>query len=104
MEIGKVSSGLKEKESEGTTYSEIDALLQPLIISENADGVAVKPLVVVSVTYQNIQPSPSYSSGYALRFPRITHYRPERGIHDIASIEDIKAEVLKTMRKAVKKK
>jgi len=104
LEIGKVSSGLKEKASEGTTYSEIDALLQPLIVSENSAGVTVKPKVVVSVTYQNIQQSPSYSSGFALRFPRISHYRPERGIHDIASLSDIKAEVLKTTRKSVKKK
>ena len=103
LEIGKVSSGLKEKASEGTTYQEIDSLLQPLIISENADGVMVKPKVVVSVTYQNIQPSPTYSSGFALRFPRITHYRPERGVHDIATIEDIKAEVSKSARRLAKK-
>jgi len=103
LEIGKVSSGLKEKASEGTTYQEIDSLLQPLIISENADGVMVKPKVVVSVTYQNIQPSPTYSSGFALRFPRITHYRPERGVHDIATIEDIKVEVSKSARRLAKK-
>lgn len=99
VELGKVSSGLKEKESEGTTYQEIDSLLQPLIISEDSDGVKVKPSVIVSVTYQNIQPSPTYSSGYALRFPRITHYRPERGIHDIATLEDIRKEVAKSMRR-----
>ncbi len=103
LEIGKVSSGLKEKESEGTSYGEIDKLLQPLIISENSDSVMVKPKIVVSVTYQNIQPSPSYSSGFALRFPRITHYRPERGLHDIASLEDIKKEVSRMSRKLGKK-
>lgn len=103
VEVGKVSSGLKEKESEGTSYGEIDKLLQPLVISEDSDSVKVKPQVVVSVTYQNIQPSPSYSSGFALRFPRITHYRPERGLHDIASLEDIKKEVARMSRKLRKK-
>jgi DNA ligase-1 len=103
VEIGKVSSGLKEKESEGTSYKEIDNLLQPLIISEDSNSVKVKPKIVVSVTYQNIQPSPSYSSGYALRFPRINHYRPERGIHDIASLDDIKNEVVRMSRKINKK-
>ena len=92
LEVGKVSSGLKEKEEEGTTYTEMDKLLQPLIISEDKDRVLVKPKIVVSVTYQNIQVSPSYGSGFALRFPRITHYRPERGIFDIATLEDIKKE------------
>ncbi|MEK6908990.1 MAG: ATP-dependent DNA ligase [Nanoarchaeota archaeon] len=103
LEIGKVSSGLKEKASEGTTYQEMDSLLQPLIISENDGGVVVKPKVIVSVTYQNMQPSPTYSSGFALRFPRITHYRPERGIHDIATLEDVKREIVKNTRRLSKK-
>lgn len=103
LEVGKVSSGLKEKEGEGTTYQEIDKLLQPLIVSENEEGVRVKPKVVVSVTYQNIQPSPSYSSGFALRFPRITHYRPERGVNDIATLDDIKRESKKSSQRLSKK-
>jgi DNA ligase 1 len=94
LEVGKVSSGLKEKENaEGTTYAEMDKLLQPLIIKETKEGVVVKPKVVVSVSYQNIQHSPKYNSGFAMRFPHITHYRPERGIHDIATLKDIKKEV-----------
>ncbi|MEK6914949.1 MAG: ATP-dependent DNA ligase [Nanoarchaeota archaeon] len=103
LEVGRVSSGLKEKSSEGTTYMEIDSLLQPLIIKEEENIVYVKPLIVVSVTYQNIQPSPTYSSGFALRFPRITHYRPERGIRDIATVEEIMREVAKNSSKLAKK-
>lgn len=103
LEVGKVSSGLKEKSSEGTSYSEIDSILRPYIIKEEGNSVVVKPSVVVSVTYQNIQASPTYSSGFALRFPRITHYRPERGIHDIATLEDIKKEVVKSLRRLAKK-
>lgn len=96
LEVGMVSSGLKEKDgSSGTTYKEMDALLRPLIIKDKGTRVYVKPKIIVSVTYQNIQKSPSYSSGYALRFPRITHYRPERGIYDIASLEDMKREAKK---------
>jgi len=89
VEVGKVSSGLKEKEEEGTTYNEMTKILKPLILSEDGNVVRVKPKVVVSVNYQNIQKSPSYSSGYAMRFPRITHYRPDRRIDDIATLKDI---------------
>lgn len=103
LELGKVSSGLKEKASEGTTYQELDSILRPFILKEEGNTVTIKPSVVVSVTYQNIQPSTSYSSGFALRFPRITHYRPERGIKDIATLEDIKLEVAKGVRKLAKK-
>jgi len=52
-----------------------------------------KPKIIVSVTYQNIQKSPNYSSGFALRFPRITHYRPDRSTGDIATLRDIEKEV-----------
>jgi DNA ligase 1 len=93
LEVGKVSSGLKEKEEMGgITYTEMDKLLKPLIIHDTKTGVVVKPKIIVSVTYQNIQPSPRYSSGFAMRFPRITHYRPERGLFDIATLSDIKKE------------
>ncbi len=82
-EVGRVSSGLKEKEEEGTSYTEMTKILKPLITKEDGSSVMIKPKIVVSVTYQNIQKSPSYSSGYALRFPRITAYRPDRKIGDI---------------------
>jgi len=92
LEVGKVSSGLKEKEEEGTSYEEMTKLLKPLITEEKGKEVKIKPKLVVSVKYQNIQGSPSYNSGYAMRFPRITHYRPDRKPYDIATLEDIKKE------------
>src|SRR3989344_5152797 len=92
LEVGKVSSGLKEKEEEGTSYEEMTKLLKPLITEEKGKEVKVKPKLVVSVKYQNIQGSPSYNSGYAMRFQRITHYRPDRKPYDIATLEDIKKE------------
>jgi DNA ligase-1 len=93
VEVGRVSSGLKELEQEGgTTYKEMTKLLEPLVIKKEGRIVHVKPKIVVSVLYQNIQKSPSYNSGYALRFPRITHYRPDRNTGDIADIKDIEKE------------
>ncbi|MEK6927689.1 MAG: ATP-dependent DNA ligase [Nanoarchaeota archaeon] len=98
VELGKVSSGLKEKESEGFTFEQMTNLLKPLIEKSEGTYVKVKPEVVVSVLYQNIQESPSYSSGYALRFPRITRYRPDRSVKDIVSLEEIEKEVKKAKR------
>ncbi len=89
VEVGKVSSGLKEKEEEGMTYKEMTELINDLILERKKGFVSVKPKLVVSVNYQNVQKSPAYSSGYALRFPKITAYRPDRAVSDIASLEDI---------------
>jgi DNA ligase 1 len=99
LEVGKVSSGLKELESEeGTTYGEMTKLLKPLIIGEDGKVAKVKPKIIVAVTYQNIQGSPSYSSGFAMRFPRITRYRPDKSLKEIATLDEIKKEVKRGQR------
>ena len=84
-----------EKKEEGMSYEEMTGLLKPLTISETDNQVRVKPRIVVAVTYQNIQESPSYTSGYALRFPRITRYRPDKKPDEVATLSDIKKEVKK---------
>ena len=95
LEIGKVSTGLKEKEEEGLSFLELTKELRPLIISEEDKHVQVKPEIVVTVGYQNIQASPTYTSGFAMRFPRMIVLRPDKGIKDIATIEDIRREAMK---------
>ena len=93
VEVGKVSSGLKEKEEEGMTYDEMTKLLKPLIKNSEGNYVSLTPKVVIAVTYQNIQESPSYSSGYALRFPRITAYRPDKPVSEISTLKNIEREI-----------
>lgn len=89
LEIGKVSTGLKEKEQEGLSFVEMTNILKDLIVEEHGRRVRLKPKIVVTVQYQNIQKSPAYSSGYALRFPRITGLRPDRSVSDIATIDEV---------------
>ena len=95
LEVGRVSSGLKEKKEEGLTYDALTKILLPFVESEENNIVKLSPNVVLMVTYQNIQPSPSYSSGFALRFPRIIRYRPDKSWKDIAQLDEIKEEVEK---------
>jgi len=95
LEIGKVSTGLKEKPEEGLSFQEVTEKLKPLITKINGKHVQVKPEIVITVKYQDIQASPSYSSGFALRFPRFSSLRPDRTQADIASLEDIKKEFKK---------
>ena len=90
LDLGKVSTGIKEKSEEGTSYEDMTKLLQPLIITEKGKNVKIKPKIVITVIYQEIQGSPSYNSHYALRFPRFISLRTDRHISDIATIEDIK--------------
>jgi len=92
-EIGKVSTGLKEKKEEGLSFEEMSEMLRKLIVSEEGRKIEVRPEIIVSVRYQNIQKSPTYSSGYALRFPRILRLRPDRGVGDVATVEEIEKEI-----------
>ena len=89
-EIGKVSTGLKEKDEEGLSFNQMTQLLRPLILSEKGREVTLKPEVVIEVAYEEIQKSPTYSSGFALRFPRVVRLRTEeKGKEDISSLEYI---------------
>jgi|ETNmetMinimDraft_2_1059921.scaffolds.fasta_scaffold04012_2 DNA ligase-1 len=92
LEMGKASTGLKEKGELGLSYGELTNLLKPLIKKEYGRMVSVKPEVVVTIVYQNIQRSPTYDSGFALRFPRITQLRTDRGVKDIATTKEIAAD------------
>jgi len=89
LEIGKVSTGLKEKEEEGLSFLELTKKLKPLITRTDGRHVFVKPEIVVAIGYQNIQKSPTYTSGFAMRFPRFKVLRPDRSILDIANLEEI---------------
>ena len=88
LEIGK-SSGLKEKESEGLSFKELTEKLHSQIIEEKGRSVILKPKIVVTIIYQNIQRSPTYSSGFALRFPRIIRLRPDKGIKTSSTLSEI---------------
>jgi len=88
VEIGK-ASGLKEKAELGLSFTELTKKLKPITIKEHGRKVEVKPKLVVTVVYQNIQRSPTYSSGFALRFPRITALRPDRKAENCATLKEV---------------
>lgn len=100
LPIGKVGTGIKEIKEEGLSFEELTNLLKPLIIEEYEREVVVKPTIVVEVAFEEIQKSTAYESGYALRFPRIIKYRPDRGVTDITTID----EVDKAFRAQIKRK
>jgi DNA ligase-1 len=90
LEVGKVGTGIKEKDEEGITFKQLTKLLKPSIIRQEGKTVKIKPNLVVEIAYEEIQKSPTYSSGYALRFPRVLRIRYDRSIKDIDTIDRIK--------------
>jgi DNA ligase-1 len=72
-EVGKMATGLTDEQ-----FQEITEKLKPLITKEEGRKVEVRPEVIVEVEYEEIQESPTYSSGYALRFPRMKQFREDK--------------------------
>jgi len=98
LEIGKVGTGFKEKEEEGISFSSLTEKIKPLIKEEKGKNVTIKPKIVMSVTYQEIQKSPTYSSGFALRFPRFTALRPDKSASDVTTLKEVEKDFEKQKR------
>ena len=71
--VGRMSSGLTDEQLE-----EVTERLKPLIKSEEGRDVELRPEVLVEVEYEEIQESPTYESGFALRFPRLKSFRDDK--------------------------
>jgi len=75
--IGKTFKGLTDQER-----LDLMERLIPLKTSEEPWVVHVRPEVVVEIAYNEIQRSPHYESGFALRFARIARVRDDKGPGD----------------------
>ncbi len=83
--VGKTFKGLTDEEFEMMTKA-----LQSLKIHELKYTVRVRPSVVVEVAYNEIQKSPHYKSGFALRFARIARIREDRLPDDADTIQRLR--------------
>lgn len=73
LEVGKTFKGLTDQQFRWMTQK-----LQNLKTRERGPTVFVRPDIVVEVAYNEIQRSPHYPSGFALRFARIKRIREDK--------------------------
>jgi DNA ligase-1 len=85
MVVGKTFKGLTDEEIVDMTKR-----LQELAISEKPHQVVVLPKTVVEVAYNEIQKSPKYECGMALRFARITRVRDDKNPEDADTIQRVR--------------
>jgi DNA ligase-1 len=60
-------------------------------VARDAWTVYVRPELVVEVAFNDIQTSPHYPGGMALRFARVKRYRPDKSPADADTIETVRA-------------
>ncbi|MCD6371956.1 MAG: ATP-dependent DNA ligase [Thermococcus sp.] len=82
--VGKVGSGFTDED-----LAEFTKMLKSLIVREEGKFVEIQPKVVIEVTYQEIQKSPKYKSGFALRFPRFVALREDKSPEEADTIERV---------------
>lgn len=71
--LGKTFKGMTDEVLAWQT-----ARLLELETARDGHVVHVRPELVVEVAFNDVQASPTYPSGLALRFARIRHYRPDK--------------------------
>jgi DNA ligase-1 len=84
LEIGRVGTGMSDEQ-----LKELTDTFRELIISEKGKDVQFEPRIVFEVAYEEIQSSPNYSAGYALRFPRLVRVRLDKSPEDADTIDRV---------------
>ncbi|MDH5787414.1 MAG: ATP-dependent DNA ligase [Candidatus Bathyarchaeota archaeon] len=85
LAVGKTFKGLTDAE-----IIEMTKRLKELALKEEHRRVAVIPKIVVEVTYNEIQKSPKYKCGMALRFARINRIREDKTPKEVDTIRRVR--------------
>lgn len=86
LDIGWVATGINDE-----VLAELTELFKELILVQKGMEVEMKPAVIFEVAYEEIQKSPNYSSGYALRFPRLVRVRDDKSLEEADSLERVES-------------
>jgi DNA ligase-1 len=82
--LGKTFKGLTDE----MLRSQTEQLLK-LESHRDAHIVFVRPELVVEIAFSDIQESPRYPAGLALRFARVKRYRPDKSAHEADTIQTV---------------
>jgi len=85
-EVGKTFKGLTDAE-----FGAMTGRLRAGAVADDGYTVRVRPEVVVEVAYNEIQRSPTYPSGLALRFARIARIREDKAPGQATTLEELRA-------------
>jgi DNA ligase-1 len=84
--LGKTFKGMTDEMLRWQT-----AKLQELEIARDAATVYVRPELVVEIAFNDLQVSPHYPAGLALRFARVKRYRPDKSPEQADTIDGVRA-------------
>ena len=84
--LGKTFKGMTDEILAWQTQT-----LQAIAVAHEGRTVHVRPELVVEVAFSDVQASPRYPGGLALRFARLKRYRPDKRPQHADTIETVRA-------------
>jgi DNA ligase 1 len=85
MPLSKVATGFSDEQ-----LAEVYSLLKDTVISSSGKEVRFEPGLVFEVGYSELQKSPNYEAGFALRFPRFIRIREDKDMHEIETLDSLR--------------
>ncbi len=86
LPVGKTFKGLTDRDLAWLTQE-----LLKRKVAEEPGIVYVRPEIVVEIAYSEVQQSPRYPSGVALRFARVKRFRPDKPPQEASTLADLLA-------------
>jgi DNA ligase-1 len=83
--LSRVATGFSDEQ-----LGEVYDLLKDRVIKKSGKEVSFEPDLVFEVGYAELQVSPTYEGGFALRFPRFIRIRDDKNITDVETLESIR--------------
>ena len=83
--LSRVATGFSDEQ-----LAEVYDLLKDAVISRTGKEVRFEPELVFEVGYAELQVSPTYDAGFALRFPRFIRIRDDKDTTEIETLESLK--------------
>lgn len=84
LPVGKVATGITDE-----VLADLYDLFKDRVIARSGKEVTFEPGVVFEVGYSEIQTSPNYESGYALRFPRFVRVRDDKSLDEVETLDSL---------------
>jgi DNA ligase-1 len=84
--LGKTFKGLTDEILQWQTER-----LAALQVASDGWTVQVRPELVVEIAFSDVQESPRYPAGLALRFARVKRYRPDKPASEADTLQTVRA-------------
>lgn len=82
VSVGNVGTGFTEAQ-----FKRLTNLFEDYIVSQDGHELQFQPKIIFEVKFEEVQPSPEFSSGYGLRFPKYIQRRETKSVEEADTLE-----------------